>query len=272
MALADGEIVLVRDTEGRGSFTISPESVRPKRDFAPADPQQLSRHESLLRNPFAVPLFSLLLYQVGASFRAIGIYDFDPRLSKREVSVPAKADLEPDGSNLATVLLRILEDTDARTMLYPLMNEILPFIEDISIERAPGTPLSARLKEAYCRRRFTPTPLLSDGTISLFALIVALYFERKSPVILEEPVRGIHPHLAPKIVDMMRDVSERMGRQIIITTHSPEMIKYAGIEHILLLKRDKQGHTCIMRPREKEEVREFLKSMGIEELYVQNLL
>lgn len=114
---------------------------------------------------------------------------------------------------------------------------------------------------------------MSDGTINITALIIILYFERKPLIIIEEPERTIHPHLISKIVDMMKDVSERFEKQIIVTTHNPEMVKYAGLENILLVNRNGEGFSQISRPFEKEEVKIFLENeMGIEELYVQNLL
>lgn len=70
---------------------------------------------------------------------------------------------------------------------------------------------------------------------------------------------------------MMKDASER--KQIIITTHNPEIVKYAGIENILLISWDTDGFSTITRPSEKKELKSFLENeMGIEELYVQNLL
>ena len=69
-----------------------------------------------------------------------------------------------------------------------------------------------------------------------------------------------------------RDEINPRGRQIIITTHHPEIVKYAGPEYVILLQRDKKGHSVFSRPRENEEIQAFLEEMGIEDLYVQNLL
>ena len=50
-------------------------------------------------------------------------------------------------------------------------------------------------------------------------------------------------------------------------------MKYADLENILLISREKDGFSIISRPSEKKEVRTFLEhEIGIEELYVQNLL
>ena len=70
---------------------------------------------------------------------------------------------------------------------------------------------------------------------------------------------------------MMRDASQQ--KQIIVTTHNPEVVKYSGLENILLVSRDREGFSTISRPNKKDEVKTFLENeIGIEELYVQNLL
>jgi predicted ATPase len=69
----------------------------------------------------------------------------------------------------------------------------------------------------------------------------------------------------------MKESSER--RQLMITTHSTEVVKHVSLEDILLITRDREGFSVISRPADKEEVRTFLENeIGIEELFVQNLL
>jgi hypothetical protein len=50
-------------------------------------------------------------------------------------------------------------------------------------------------------------------------------------------------------------------------------VKHASLEHLVLISRDSEGFSVLSRPADKEEVRTFLENeIGIEELYVQNLL
>ena len=127
------------------------------------------------------------------------------------------------------------------------------------------------LFEIYFQKQYLPASLISDGTINITALIIALYFERKPLTIIEEPDRNIHPYLISKVINMMKDASQ--NKQVIVTTHNPEIVKYAGLENILFVSRCKEGFSIISRPGDKEEVKIFLKNeIGIEELYVQNLL
>jgi AAA15 family ATPase/GTPase len=170
------------------------------------------------------------------------------------------------------VLKNTLNSRKNRKKLSNLMQDLLPFIEDISVEKLADRSLLACLKEVYCGRRFLPAPLISDGTINLTALVIALYFEKNPFMIIEEPERNIHPRLISKIVDMMKDVSEKMNKQVIITTHNPEVVKSAGIGNLLLIHREKDV-SRINRPADKDKVKNFLRNeIGVDELFVKGLL
>jgi len=222
-----------------------------------------------------------LLLQVGFpwfldawfSLRDVSIYDFDPKLPKKAVPITGKYKLEGDGSNLAIVLKNIILNKEKRRKFLNLIKELLPFIKDVGIEKFADKSLLLKLQEAYSPGKYLPASIISDGTINSVALLIALYFERSSasPIIIEEIERNIHPALISKVVNMMKDTAR--NKQIIVTTHNPEVVKHAGLENLFLVSRDEDGFSTISRPADKEEVKVFLKNdMGIEELYVLDLL
>ncbi|MDK2795141.1 MAG: hypothetical protein PWQ22_8 [Archaeoglobaceae archaeon] len=215
-------------------------------------------------------LLSLAFRTLPRVIKNISIYNFDPKPSKKATLIAGKAELEEDGSNLAIVIKKILENKEKRRKFLNLIKELLPFVDNVDVERFADRSLLIKLKEKYTED-YLPAPLISDGTINITALIIALYFEEKPLIIVEEPERNIHPYLISKVVGMMKEASQK--KQIIVTTHNPEMVKYAGLENILLVSRNEEGFSVISKPREKEEIKAFLENeLGIEELYVQNLL
>ena len=204
-------------------------------------------------------------------FKSTSIYDFDPKLPKKATSLIGKLELEEDGGNLAIVLKNIMEDDENTRKFSNLMKYLLPFVDSLDVEKHADRSLIFRLSEIYNKKQYIPAFFISDGTINITALIIGLYFEKKSLTIIEEPERNIHPHLIFKVAEMMKDASEK--KQIIVTTHNPEMIKHIDLKNILLVSRDKDGFSIISKPHEKESVKIFLQNeLGIEELYVQNLL
>jgi predicted ATPase len=203
--------------------------------------------------------------------RDIAIFDFDAKLPKRATSIVGKADLEPDASNLAIVLRNILQDERQREKLGLLIRDLLPFVDDLKVERFADKSLLISVKERFTQESYLPASFLSDGTIHLTALIIALYFTKPPVVIIEEPERNIHPHLISKVAALLADASRT--KQVIVTTHSPELVKHARLEDLLLVRRDAEGFSRISRPAENEELKAFLENdLGVDELYVQNLL
>jgi predicted ATPase len=204
-------------------------------------------------------------------FERMAIYDFDPRLPKKSVSVTGKRDLEEDGSNLALVLKEITADREKKRKFTNLIRNSLPFVEDLNVEKIGDSSLLFKMREVYSRDLYFPADVVSDGTIMITALIIALYFEDKSLLIIEEPEKSLYPFLIPKVVTMMKEAAE--NKQILVTTHHPEIVKCAELKNIILISRGREGFSTVSKPGERKEVRTFLEhEVGIEDLFIQNLL
>lgn len=202
-------------------------------------------------------------------FENIGAYNFDSRLAGMSTPVKGLPVLEDDGSNLAMVLKHILDDDDSSNTLHALVSNILPFVKTIDV-RDFVKSVMFMVAEKHLEAPL-PSSLLSDGTVSVVALVVSLYFEEMPVVVVEEPERHMHPSLMAKTVDMMKDASE--NRQIIITTHSPELVRYAGLENLYAIKKGSNGSSEIDRPSTNRDLAKFLEhDMDVREMHVQNLL
>ncbi len=203
-------------------------------------------------------------------FSSVGIYNITPRSAKEPCASGGRPELQEDGKNLAVILKQILTDPERSRMFHNLLRYMLPFAREIGTEQDLGDSVLLRLREEYYEGDLLAN-LLSDGTVDVVALLTALFFEDKDVVIIEEPERNIHPHLISGLVRLMEDASR--NKQVVITTHSPEVVRHAGVENLLLISRDKEGYSTISRPAEKEMVKVFLKNeLGLDELFVQDAL
>jgi len=261
--------IIIRNEKGTPKFRLKRpaglEMKKAKDLFPPFLRERLKPKTLLLQSPY------FFFPPVDYAFSNIAIYDFDPKLSKKAVPVAGKSELEEDGSNLSLVLKSIVENRAKKRKFSNLIKDLLPFVEDLSTDKFADRSLLFKLQESYFPKVYFPASFISDGTVNISALLIALYFEEKGLSIIEEPERNIHPYLISKVMDMMKDASK--NKQIIVTTHSPEVVKHTDIEHILLVSRNKEGFSTISRPSKKKEVKIFLKNqMGLDELYIQNLL
>lgn len=82
----------------------------------------------------------------------------------------------------------------------------------------------------------------SDGTLRLLGLLWAVS-AGTGPLLLEEPELSLHPEVVSQIPQMFARVQRRVGRQIIVSSHSPEILNDPGIapDEILSLTPASEG-------------------------------
>ncbi len=248
------------------SIPLKNEQVSPLVDFQTQN--KLPKNTLFLETP----MFELAHgWFLDNDFGDIAIYDFDPRLSQKSVSVTGKSELEEDGSNLSLVLNRILANKEEYRQFLNLTTDMLEFVDDFRVQKLADKSLMFGLQEKFSPNTFLPAFLLSDGTIAVIALVISLYFENRSLIVLEEPERNIHPNMIHKLVEMLEEVAE--NKQIFVTTHNPEFVKYTRLEDLILISRNENGYSTVSRPAEHENVKVFMENeIGVEDLFIDNLL
>lgn len=84
----------------------------------------------------------------------------------------------------------------------------------------------------------------SDGTLRLIGLLWSL-LESDSLLLLEEPELSLNPGIVTQLPALIYRLQRRRRRQVIISTHSSDMLADRGIggEETLLLKPDQEGTT-----------------------------
>jgi len=98
----------------------------------------------------------------------------------------------------------------------------------------------------------------SDGTLRLIGLLWAV-LDGSGPLLLEEPELSLHSEVVTFLPQMVARIQRRTGRQILMSTHSPDLLSDSGIgsDEILLLQPDTEG-TSVRAASEIEEVKNLL--------------
>ena len=144
--------------------------------------------------------------------------------------------LDEQGSNLASVL-REMQRSKLGTHDFGGLNSslthIVPGITDVKSEPARGY-LVLRFKHSNFgdhREVWLDAAQESDGTLRMLALLTAIY-QRQPPSLLgiEEPETAVHPGILTALADILEEASLR--QQVVITTHSPDLIDRFPIECI----------------------------------------
>jgi len=204
---------------------------------------------------------------------SIAIYDFSPKLAKQAVPISSHYALSEDGANLPLIVQQILRSPRGRERLLRLLRMVLPYIKQLLVTTPFGQHVSLQIQETYFDRRTLPAALLSDGTVEMVALIVAMFFSPFNPqlLIFEEPDRNLHPGVMSALMALFHEASE--NTQLLITTHNPALVRQAEVSDLLLIERDSEGNSVLKRPADSQSVRIFLEEqLGLDYLLTQNLL
>lgn len=190
-----------------------------------------------------------------------------PNILRQPATPDTDTQLREDGSNWASVIRAAKRTVRGRRMLeriYEMMRAVLPGFLDVHVKqtghylvpyfRFGDTESSARL--------FDPGQL-SDGSLRIFGILLSLY-QTPEPalIVIEEPEQTVHPAVLSVLAEAFKEVSETT--QVLITTHSPQLIEHFEPEHIRVVTMP-DGMTRIspLKSSQREAVQRGL--MGLSE-------
>ena len=201
-------------------------------------------------------------------------YRIEPGAVRAMQDPDGGAVLRPDGRNSASVLRQIQRRSpEDGARICQLLEAVVPGTVDVRPKKH-GNKLT--LEFTQDRRGAEPIKFeafsMSDGTLRVLGLITAV-FQRPAPslLVVEEPEASIHPGALGSILDVLR----LAGRftQVVITTHSPEILDAKWIEdtHLRIMSWE---HGCSRIGHVSEAVRATLRKhlMGAGELLRSNAL
>ena len=155
------------------------------------------------------------------------IYAVDPRRLRGMQEPDSGVVLMPDGANAASVLERIESRTPQNfKYISEYLEEVVPHAKEMSVRRFDRN-LALELTQVWGRdgskRLHFRGSSISDGTLCMIGLLAAVY-QTPAPrfIAVEEPEMNIHPGALGVVFDLLLEASERM--QVIVTTHSPELL------------------------------------------------
>ena len=128
----------------------------------------------------------------------------------------------------------------------------VPQLETLELETdARGVPhLKGKFKHWRPKGAWQTEDFLSDGTLRLVGLLWGIV-SGGGPLLLEEPELSLHSDLVRNLPQMFARVQLNTGRQIIMSTHSADMLDGEGIELkevLLFVPREQEGEGTEVKP------------------------
>jgi predicted ATPase len=123
---------------------------------------------------------------------------------------------------LRNVLLRISEDADKLNRMNGYLSKILSEAE-LVVKFDVATDAHIR---AWIKQRDRETPIDSMGTGILQCLQILAYAIQYEPslILLDEPDAHLHPNNQRTVANLLRDLVEKSGTQVILATHSRTLL------------------------------------------------
>jgi predicted ATPase len=153
---------------------------------------------------------------------------------------------DPFGGDFLELIAREPERTRGARLkkIQRALNVAVPQLREIELWRdTRGTPhLRGKYDHWRPRGAWQSEEQFSDGTLRLMGLLWAT-MDGCGPLLLEEPELSLHPEIIRFLPQMFARVQRRSGRQIIISTHSPNLLSDEGIglDEVLLLLPGQEG-------------------------------
>ena len=136
----------------------------------------------------------------------------------------------------------------------------VPQLEDLVLARdAKGTPhLQGKYRHWRPRGAWQSEERFSDGTLRLLGLLWAV-LSGGGPLLLEEPELSLHPEVVRFIPQMLARVQRKSGRQVLLSTHSSDLLHDEGIGlgEVFLLEPSEEG-TEVLAAREYADIQALL--------------
>ncbi len=234
--------------------------------------EQVPEHELFL--PRAALLLGISAYtEAWNALRAMSFYALYPSAFREPAKPAMPYPLQDDGHNLASTLRSLRrEERKSYERIVEFLGAAVPGVEGVTVKQVGGylvvEVIHAMPSENAKGKRRAAFDLTqeSDGTLRLLALFTALFQKPRRYVIgIEEPELNVHPGALP----VLRDAVELASResQILITTHSPELLSEFPPEVFRVVDLvDGVTHVGPMAEYQLEAVREHLFTAG--ELFV----
>lgn len=223
-------------------------------------PNNLSTSESLLNS-----LHEKKVQAVKAVIESWIFYDFVTQTMRHPQPVAKQTRLNPDGSNVATLLHWIF--SEERKLFAQVEEHLKAAIPEVDELMSPLTE-DGRTYVAWREKDIPgriPAWNMSEGSVRLVAILLGLLVPQPPPLVtFENPDLHLHAHLMQYLAEILKAGSRHS--QIIITTHSPYLLDHIPPENVLIVWKE-AGETKVKPVGDTADLKEALKTLGLGELY-----
>jgi predicted ATPase len=184
----------------------------------------------------------------------IGVFTLNPEAMRRPRTPGSGQVLQYDGSDIAGVLHRLgrtVRGREDKLRIESYLRQIVPGVHGVARRTRNGREFlefTQQVPGAKAPWRFAASSV-SDGTLRALGVLTSLFTpagSAYSTVAIEEPETALHPTASGALLAALRDAGDR--RQVIATSHSPELLDSEDIDPAELLAVRAPGGSTVIAP------------------------
>lgn len=188
--------------------------------------------------------FNPHLRKLLSEIQSIARYDLLINELRQEQPISNSFKVSQTGDNIPSVVKKFIkEEKDAWGRIVRTMSNISPFFSSVTSKSLRAGKEYLVFKEIFEGRPIESWEA-SDGTLRALAILLSLESHREgSTVLIEEPEHGLHPWAVKDLLLHIKEVIKLKNLQVIITTHSQQVLESINKEELLIAERNEEGTT-----------------------------
>jgi predicted ATPase len=218
---------------------------------------------SLDENNLALPIIGgdARFQPLVQALQRISVYSIFPDTLRAPQKYSPVKPMDGHGSNWASIL-KDQPKSSWKPELISALQKLTNDIEDIKVSQAASYLVVQFRHASSGRPKWFDAAQESDGTLRVAGIVTGLLQEPPVPVLgIEEPELTVHPGAIPLLFDFLKQASRRS--QVLLTTHSPELLDQMDAEDVRVVLRGQDGTTVApMAGPQRAAVREGLLTLG----------
>ena len=204
---------------------------------------------------------------LGALRRFVGNWLFsrlDNDRAREPVKIGGHKRLWMFGGNLAGVIgfLKTKHPKAFQRMLKKMSHRIPGFSDALAEEMSDGH-MRLKFRDAHWKEPFDVRHM-SDGTLKMLGIQALLEDpDPHSLLCVEQPENQLYPYLLDELMEDFRLYAQRGDGQVLMSTHSHDMLNAAELEEVFWLVKQPDGTSELRRAKDDATIRAMAREEGV---------
>lgn len=204
-----------------------------------------------------LPKLFFVCYCIMVDIERLRLINIDPNIAREPCDIIEYDKMHGNGRYLANELSRILQNENYKNELESLLSQAVPSFQNLHISTSQVEfRRTIQIQNDECN---FSSANLSDGTIKLIGVLVAIINQDNYTVIIEELENYLHPNVNRLLIDYLRE--SFVTNACILTSHSETILNLVHPSELIICKYS-HGKTQCNRIKDLKAISKAIELSG----------